>query len=386
MAAIIADASAQSLSVQPIEVQTGKQTELVVNLTGGSRMTALQFNLQLPEGVTAETSSATLGPATNAHTLSVQTLDNGDLLFILYSKYLNNFHDGELLRIPVTAGSTETTSSGKLYTVRTATVDAVSHTCAEATFSATVSGAYKLEDGNGDGDVNVTDYLAVANYILGLNTNNFDTAAADVNSDNSINVSDYVGVANIILYGNYRGPSANAARALYEEETSPWMEVVSKGDGRMNLILHDVNPFSAFQMDIKLPEGVEITNANMATTNQTRNLGLAKLQNDTWRLLYGTLENKVVDLMGNNLLTLELAGCNSSIGGLVTFDNILLADDNASVVHLNAIQCELPTGINFVEKEKSVSEDVYDLMGRKLYGGQVKKDIYIINGQIMFVK
>jgi hypothetical protein len=138
LTAIIVDVSAQSLSVQPIEVHTGKQTEMVVSLTEGASATALQFNLQLPEGVTAETSSATLGSATDGHTLSVQTLDNGDLLFILYSMDLKSFKDGELIRIPVTAGSTETTSNGKLYTVRTATADAVSNTCEEAAFVVTI--------------------------------------------------------------------------------------------------------------------------------------------------------------------------------------------------------------------------------------------------------
>lgn len=202
---IVGSVNAQSLSVQPIEVQVGKQTELVVNLTGGSRMTALQFNLKLPEGVTANTESTTLGPATNAHTLSVQMLDNGDLLFILYSMYLNNFQDGELLRIPIMAGSTETTSSGKLYTVRTATVDAVSHTCAEATFSAIVSGAYKLGDGNGDGVVDISDYIGVANHILGNTPAGFNVDAADVNKDGVIDISDYIGVANIILTGSPTG-------------------------------------------------------------------------------------------------------------------------------------------------------------------------------------
>ena len=138
LAAIIADASAQSLSVQPIEVQTGKQTEMVVSLAGGTSATALQFNLQLPEGVTAETSCATLGSAIDGHTLSMQTLDNGNLLFILYSMDLKPFKDGELIRIPITAGSTETTLNGKLYTVRTATADAVSNTCEEAAFVVTI--------------------------------------------------------------------------------------------------------------------------------------------------------------------------------------------------------------------------------------------------------
>ena len=205
LAAIIANASAQNLSVQPIEVQTGKQTEMVVSLTGATGMTALLFNLKLPEGMSVGTSNATLGSATDGHTLCIETLDNGDLLFILYSMDLNTFMDGELLRLPIFAGSKETTSSGRLYTVRTATADAVSHTCKEVSFSATVSGAYKLGDGNGDGVVDISDYIGIANHILGNTPDGFNVNAADVNKDGVIDISDYIGVANIILTGSPTG-------------------------------------------------------------------------------------------------------------------------------------------------------------------------------------
>ena len=129
LAMIIANSYAQSLSVANIDAQTGEETELVVNLTEGTSMTALQFNLALPEGMTLAESGVTLGAATNGHTLNIETLDNGDHLFVLYSMDLNPFKDGELLRIPVKMGSTAVTSNGMLYTIRTATADAVSHTC-----------------------------------------------------------------------------------------------------------------------------------------------------------------------------------------------------------------------------------------------------------------
>ena len=142
LAAIAGSASAQSLSVQPIEAQTGEQAEVVVSLTGGASATALQFNLKLPEGVSVNANGATLGTATNGHTLSVETLDSGDLLFVLYSMDLNTFTNGELLRIPVTAGNSTTTATGQLSTVRTATVsdeEAVSVPCEDATFSISIT-------------------------------------------------------------------------------------------------------------------------------------------------------------------------------------------------------------------------------------------------------
>ncbi len=241
-------------------------------------------------------------------------------------------------------------------------------------------------DANGDGDVNVTDYMAIANYILGTNTTNFDVAAADVNGDNDINVSDYVGVANIILYGNWQGSSVNGSRAMGAEETSPWMEIGLSEDGKMNLLLRNTKPFSAFQMDIRLPEGMEIADANMAKANQTKNLGFSRLQDGTWRLLYGTLENKTVNLADDNLLTLELASSNSHIGGLVTIDNIFLANRDASAVRLNAVQSGLPTGIYSIESGTSISGDCYDLTGRKVDNSQLNKGVYIVKGKKIFVK
>ena len=137
--AMVSNANAQSLSVQPIEVEVGEQTEMVVSLTGGATATALQFNLQLPEGISVDAYSATLGSATDGHTLNVEPLNNGDLLFILYSMDLKTFKDGELLRIPVTAGNSATNATGQLYTVRTATSEAVSHTCSDTQFDVVVT-------------------------------------------------------------------------------------------------------------------------------------------------------------------------------------------------------------------------------------------------------
>jgi hypothetical protein len=143
LATLVVSANAQSLSVQNIEAQMDEETALVVSLAEGSSMTALQFNLSLPEGVTLATSGdtygATLGTATDGHTLSVQPLASGDLLFILYSMEQKAFRNGELLRIPLKAGSTAASANGKLYTIRTATASAVSHPRADVSFSAQVT-------------------------------------------------------------------------------------------------------------------------------------------------------------------------------------------------------------------------------------------------------
>ena len=68
-------AQAQTLSVNPITVDAEEQTELCVNIEGATSMTALQFNLALPEGFAFEQNEGNygieLGTATAGHTLSV---------------------------------------------------------------------------------------------------------------------------------------------------------------------------------------------------------------------------------------------------------------------------------------------------------------------------
>ena len=111
-------ATAQNLSFEV------KANEATMNISGATNMTALQFCLQLPAGVTIDTSNTTLGSATDGHTLCVETLDNGDQLFILYSMNLNTFKDGELLRIPININGEGT---AKLYNVRFVDTEAVSY-------------------------------------------------------------------------------------------------------------------------------------------------------------------------------------------------------------------------------------------------------------------
>ena len=70
--AIAGSATAQSLTVQGLEAKAGEQTTLTVSLSGAAAMTALQFNLTLPEGVTLESRfrpgrSSCSGPAWLLH-------------------------------------------------------------------------------------------------------------------------------------------------------------------------------------------------------------------------------------------------------------------------------------------------------------------------------
>ena len=137
--AIVSSATAQTLSVASVEAKAGEPAELVVNGSDISGVTALQFNLTLPQGITLDESAITKGSAASGHTLSVQTMNNGDRLIVLYHMDLGLFTNGALLRLPITIGQQTGTFIGSLSNIRTATTDAVSQKCANATFNITVA-------------------------------------------------------------------------------------------------------------------------------------------------------------------------------------------------------------------------------------------------------
>lgn len=80
---------------------------------------------------------------------------------------------------------------------------------------------YSLGDISGDNAVDVSDYIGVANHILGNTPAGFNALAADVNNDGVVDVSDYIGIANIILTGSIYGTNSAAARFEEDEEQYP---------------------------------------------------------------------------------------------------------------------------------------------------------------------
>jgi hypothetical protein len=211
LAIIVGSASAQTISVQDIEVQAGGQAELVVSYTGEIAMTALQFNMKLPEGISCSQSSynygATLGEAAAGHILSVQRLpESGDLLFILYHIGLNNFKEGELLRIPVTVSNNAKSNTGKIYTVRTANIindESASFTRDDAQFNIVVENPASglVGDANGNGVVEIGDVTSVLTLMATPEATGYNNKAADANGNGEIEIGDVTTILTIMANG-----------------------------------------------------------------------------------------------------------------------------------------------------------------------------------------
>lgn len=193
LTAMVGSASAQTLSIAPIEAEAGAKAELVVTGASiGNAVTALQFNLSLPSGITLDEAAITKGAAASGHELIVSTLDGGDHLFMLYNMNLNNLGNGELLRLPVTIGQNATSGNAQLSTVRFASNEAVSTAGQDATAAITVREKVEVLKGdvNGDGTVDVEDIASVIYVIAGNDTLGRVPHHADVNGNGNVDVAD----------------------------------------------------------------------------------------------------------------------------------------------------------------------------------------------------
>ena len=142
LSTIAVSATAQTLSVSSIETELGAQTEIVVNVEGASEMTALQFTLNLPDGVSLSYLKGNcgmyLGDATDEHVMSVSPLSDGGRFIMIYSTDLNTFSDGVLLRIPVKMPAEVCSENGSFSDICFSTVNADSRECSDVKFTAVV--------------------------------------------------------------------------------------------------------------------------------------------------------------------------------------------------------------------------------------------------------
>ena len=220
-----------TIYIESVEGYTGRQLTLSVKMKNTVEAEGFQFDLYLPDGVTfakdtnnrpiASLSTArTTAAKTNSFSAAIQS--NGALRVIAASTNgsVISGTDGEVAKVIVNISNeidegdyslilkniaiSEHNSSGSY------NVDYVKSTLTITT------APYILGDANGDGNVNVSDFTAIAHHILGNTPSVFSIGAADANQDGIVNVADLTAVAHLILYGTIERP--NAGRQMNLEE------------------------------------------------------------------------------------------------------------------------------------------------------------------------
>ena len=249
---------------------------LPLQLKNSDDITAVQFDVYLPDGVTIEKTSRGKYNITfnedradnSTHTLSSALQADGAVRVLCYSTDSELFwgNEGAIFNFPLEVSDMEegdysivikniilTEQSGKKHEIpsMTSTLNVL---------------AVALGDCNRDNAVDVADIVTLANHILNNPVEVFVEKAADFNKDNAVDVADIVAIANFILGGNTTAARAltrevllsRAASAEYSFDILPFV-LGAEGTKTISLDLADpTESFTAFQCDLYLPEGISI--------------------------------------------------------------------------------------------------------------------------------
>ncbi len=179
---------------------------LPIQMKNTSAITGLQFELQLPEGVSVTEEKNkfvySLSDRATDQNISGSKLSNGNYQFVVFSGTSSALNGSEGAIAYVTLNVAESMATGN-YTIGIKEVeltktDGTSLHHKDFTSKLTLTEAM-TGDINGDGKVTVTDAVGIVNYILHRAPSAFITNAADVNGDGNITISDAVGIINIVL-------------------------------------------------------------------------------------------------------------------------------------------------------------------------------------------
>ena len=363
--------SSCTLATNAVTLAPNGSANLVLSLDNGDeKISAFQFDITLPEGVTlAENgSSFAYTLAERCSGMRVRVVESQDGHYSLMAFYLdyNMFVEGTsgpivTLTLKAEEGLSEGELEGVVDNIVLTNLDYETLKVAPVTFPITIS-EYPIGDVNHDGDVNVADVMMTVGVILGQTVKDFHYENADVNNDGSINITDVMGIVDIVLFHR---PNFSPALATFDGITA-----VPATNG-VDIRLDNASRYTALEMTVELPQGATLTRASLCKSTghsvETRNLG-----GGLHRVVVYSLSGEPL-AEGDALLHFDIIG-----GGDVKISDMMLVNS-----FYEALAPQEATGVIDIAIGADDSP-IYNIQGMKVH--QPGKGVYIQNNQKVIVK
>ena len=219
-----------------------------------------------------------------------------------------------------------------------------------------------LGDANEDGKVNVLDYQKVVNMILDPTLQPEEESDLftnlDINQSEVIEVGDLTAIVYYILNKNWQGYAAARGMNATSESLSMNASPLSEGKQRIAVSLDNVSAYTAFQMDVVLPEGMTLVGASLTDRAGESHKLYSRAQLDgSIRLLASSVTGETFSGNEGAVLYIDVEGA-----GNIELLNILFSDMDAQTRSFT-IGGEA-TGIDTVGTFEALKQKVYDLSGR----------------------
>ena len=355
------EASANFLSGKTVNTYSGASERVSVEMTNEQAITAFQCDIYLPNGISIATIDGEYdinlsSRAKSSHSLSCVEQSDGSIRLLCYSMSLATFsgNEGELFDINFNI-SKEIEGNYQVLINNVVLTDKAQNEYKSSTTIDFNVKAYVPADVNNDGSINVTDVVATASYILGLDTKKFIFEAADMNKDGVINVTDIVGIASIILNGG-SASSVSVQRCAPNSSDAIKIEdfVAGKNQSQQVAIeMTNASDYSACQMDIRLPKGMSIAECELSSVATDHMVAYRELPDGAVRVLVYSLTCRTLPDSEEGIISLRTTTDNRFEGGEIVVENILFADRGQNEYRLydSVANVNLATGVSATDMD-----------------------------------
>ena len=245
-------------------------------------------------------------------------------------------------------------------------------------------------DVNSDGETDVLDVVDIARYVVGTPAESFVPILADINNSGEVNIADAVCLVNEIAGDQDFSRSIHAPnRVTAGEET---LALSANGENGLSLALQNMREYTAFQFDLYVPEGTDVSRMLLnAQRKQKHQLLYNKVEEGHWRIAALSTSNRTFLGSDGVLLAITL---DALTGEEIAIRNILFFDAAGNSYQFDDLYLSGTTMIHSMDNEPWTmdnSSTVYDLQGRKIVNGkssnhQLSRGIYIVDGKKVLLK
>lgn len=365
------------LTVTSSTICKGGKIKFPVSMENEEEITAFQFDVEIPQGVTM--TDVQLGErSSDSHTVDFNKQADGSYRVIVVSLQKAPFsgNEGELVSLMLSA---DNDIEGGDYNIGVNNI-VLTTTSKEKIYPDDVNSVLTVlnirpGDADGDGSVDVADVVTMIDYILDSSTSDIIFSAADMNTDGEIDIFDVMIAINIILNRDNSARSRTRASDNMKEQAI----VMATADGGL-LGINDAGRFTAFQFDVEVAGGMELTEAHLNSNERNHKLYLLKNGKNTYRVIGVSMDNSTLTGCENDLVRLSF-----SKGGHVQISNIVFVTPQKSKIYFASGYGEV-TGIGNIRHEQS--EEIFDLSGRKVNSdrNRLPKGVYIINNKKVVIE
>lgn len=259
--------------------------------------------------------------------------------------------------------------------IATSVVNTIYHLYADDACKLNVN-SILLGDVNADGFVTISDPVSIFGWLMEQPQQVFVEEAADYNRDNVITISDGVSIIAYLMDG--QSQASRRAASSMETRDDIMLNVADNGFG---LALANEREFTAFTMDITLPEGEALRSVKLDSRRSNGHaIGWQRLHNGIYRVIcYSPVMQPFAGTDGA-LVCFETDG---AFSGNVTVDNITFVDTNCNEKSMESLN-NSDDGISEPQMSSAPSATLYDLGGRRITSP--RHGIYVQKGRKLVVK